>query len=175
VEWTEFVIPNLSGRFLSQEIQMKRQTVMRIVLIIGVAAGMIVIGWIALWLANGVWPVSGPTGDNIPPNIQKVTPVDGSLVAKAQGYCMNFLFRVGDGMGPDPVSRINAYLDGANITSNIDGMVDLMYPPITGTLCYKSDKSSNSLLRGWHTAKVIYTDVKNKRFVYTWRFRVGNE
>ena len=154
---------------------MKRHTVTRVTLIMGRIAGILVFGWITLWLAKGEESASGPTGDTLPSNIQKVNPVDGALVAETKGFCVWFLFREGNGMGPDPVSKIKVYLDGANITSQVDVWVDLISPPTYGRLCYDRGQSSNNLLPGWHTAKVIYSDIKYKTFVYTWRFLVGTE
>ena len=154
---------------------MKHLTVMRLAIIIGGIAGILAVSWIALWIANGGWPASGPTGDTLPPNIQKVFPADGALVAEARGYCVWFLFQEGNGMGADPINKINAYLDGVNITSEVDDWVDLMSPPIHGRFCYDRSQPGDNLLPGWHTAKVVYSDLKYKKFDYIWRFRVGNE
>lgn len=154
---------------------MKRLATKRVALIIGGIAGIIAIGWIVLWLTNGGWPASGPTGDTLPSNIQEVTPADGALAAETKGYCVWFLFREGNGMGPDPINKIKFYLDGVNITSSVDAWVDLISPPIHGRFCYDHSKSGSDLSPGWHTAKVIYSDLKFKISVYTWRFRVGNE
>lgn len=154
---------------------MSRHTMMKMGLIIGVMAGILVISWLGLWLANGGWPASGPTGDTLPPNIQKVNPADGALVSETNGYCVWFLFHEGNGMGREPKNKVNAFLDGANITSSVEAWTDLISPPFHGRFCYDLSQSGNNLSPGWHTAKVIYSDLKFKIFVYTWRFRVGNE
>jgi len=62
---------------------MKHLTITRLALIIGGIVGILVVGWIAVWFANGGWPASESTGDTLPPNIQKVNPADGALVAIA--------------------------------------------------------------------------------------------
>lgn len=154
---------------------MKHHTFLKLALIIGGMVGIFVISWLGLWLANGGWPTSGPTGDDLPPNVQKVNPADGAFVAETNGYCVWFLFREGNGMGAKPKNKVNAFLDGVNITSSVEVWTDLISPPTHGRFCYNRGQPGNNLPPGWHTAKLIYTDLSFKIYVYTWRFRVGNE
>ncbi len=151
---------------------MKHLTVTRVALIIGGIAGMLVIGWIASWFANGGWPASGPTGYVLPPHIQKVSPADGEAVIASRGFCVDFFFQAENGMGHDPERTLRFFLDGINVTKKVHGLVTLDYPPSGGSLCYNPDAP---LSPGWHTVKVTYADSKKQKFEYIWRFQVKSE
>jgi hypothetical protein len=161
-----------ADRYRSQKPLMKNLTIKRVVLIIGGVAGIIVIGWIISWLANGGWPSSGPTGDVLPPHILRVMPADGEIVTDFQSFCVDFSFQEGNGLGHRPERTIRYFLDGINVTNKLHGLVTLDSPPSGGIYCYKSD---TPLPPGWHTAKVTYADSTNQKFGYTWRFQVKKE
>jgi hypothetical protein len=141
-------------------------------LIIAGIAGMLVIGWIALWLANGGRPASGPAGYVLPPHIQKVNPADGETVIAPRGFCVDFFFQAENGMGFDPERTLRFFLDGINVTKKVHGVVTLDYPPSGGSLCYNPDTPFSP---GWHTVKVNYTDSQNQKFEYIWRFQVKSK
>jgi hypothetical protein len=138
-------------------------------IIIGGIAGVLALGWITSWLANGGWPASGPTGDLLPLHIRRVNPMDGAVVTEAHGFCVQFLFQEGNGMGHNPDRTIRFFLDGRNVTKKMNGLFTTDFPPSLGTLCYKSDVPLNS---GWHTIKVTYADSTKQKFKYAWRFEV---
>ena len=153
---------------------MKRRSVTRIVLIVVVVVGILVIGWIALWLINGGWPASGPAGNVLPPHIRSTSPVDGEEVAASayKGFCLDFYFRAGNGMGVAPTRRIRSFLDGFNVTKKMDGFLTSDHPISSGVLCVGTD---TPLSPGWHTAKVTYSDITKQKFGYTWRFKIIDE
>ena len=148
---------------------MKHRVLRKVALIIGGIAGLIALGWIALWLANGGWPASGPTGDVLPPHIYRVSPKDGEVVTETRGFCIEFHFQEGNGMGYAPIQSVRFFLDGINVTKRVNGLLTLDYPPSGGSLCYTADIPLSS---GWHTVKVTYNDSINQKFEYTWRFQI---
>lgn len=151
---------------------MMKCTITRVVLIIGGIIGMLAIGWLALWLLNGGWPAIGPTGYVLPPHIQDVSPADGETVTAPRGFCVDFFFRAGNGMGHAPMRTVRFFLDGINVTQNVHGFVTLDYPPSGGSFCSNPDAL---LSPGWHTVKVTYTDSTKQKFAYTWRFQEKKE
>ena len=148
---------------------MKRITLARVAIIIGGAVGMLSIGWLILWLVNGGWPASGPTGNILPIHIHQVSPKDGEVVTETYGFCVEFQFQEGQGMGHNPTRTIRFFMDGINITQKMNGIVTLDYPPSLGSLCYQSEIP---LYSGWHTAKVTYIDSTKQKLEYIWRFQV---
>jgi len=105
----------------------------------------------------------------LPPHIDYTKPSDGSTVSKIQSVCAGFSFREGNGFGRRPVERIRFYLDGRDVTDRVDALITLNTPPSAGLVCSKFRKP---LSPGWHTAKVVYRDLKEIRFEYSWRFIV---
>ena len=152
---------------------MKPKISKRTVIWVGVFAASLLIFWIMAVLINGNnLKIKGPTGDRLPPHIEQVSPSDGEDITEWEGYCVHFLFTVGNGMGKNPESKIAAYLDGDNITTSLTGVISLDSPPSYGNYCYNSNVKISP---GWHTAKVIYSDIKNRKFSYTWRILVNSE
>jgi hypothetical protein len=116
-----------------------------------------------------VTQATGPTGEELPPHIDYTDPADGSTVSEVQAVCARFSFQEGNGLGKRaPEEQIAFYLDGRNVTDKMDGLLSLDIPRSYGLLCYKSE---GPLPAGWHTAKVVYRDVKGTRFEYSWRFK----
>jgi hypothetical protein len=138
-------------------------------IIIGGIAGILALGWMASWLANGGLPARGPTGDVLPPHIMRVRPADGETVTDFQYFCVDFSFQEGNGLGHQPERTIRYFLDGINVTRKMHGLITLDYPPSGGVFCYKPDMP---LAAGWHTVKITYFDQTNQRFKYSWRFEV---
>jgi len=130
-----------------------------------------VLGWGIQWVINGGWPGSGPVGESTPPHIQYVTPADGIIVSDSFGFCVNFNYETGYGLGDNPQDVIRYYLDGINVTEHVNDIVTLEYgyPDPIGEPCYNSSKLLRS---GWYTAKVKYQDTEGNPFEYTWRFGV---
>ena len=152
---------------------MKPKLTKTIVVSIGVLAGIFLVGLAIVWLITGNYSQSeGPTRDRKPPHIRQVSPADGEEVTEWRGYCVHFLFRVGTGMGKNPKNKINAYLDGEDITASITGVISLDSPPSYANYCFNT---STTLLPGWHTAKVTYSDNISNNFSYTWRILVNSE
>jgi hypothetical protein len=147
----------------------KEFLVPRAVIIVGVIGAAIFFIWLGSWLANGGLPASGPTGNLLPPHVQRVTPADGEMIKNPGGICINFLFQAGRGMGYDPKRTVQMFLDGINVSKGLNGLITLDNPPSYGSLCYKPYAP---LSAKWHTAKVIYSDISNTRFQYTWRFLI---
>lgn len=148
---------------------MNRRNLVNAIVIIAVLASIIIMLGVARWLLNGGWPSTGPTGDTLPPNMQKVNPFDGETVTETNSVCVYFDFRAGQGMGSDPEKTIRFFYNGYNVTNKVDGLIALNQPPSLGVLCYKPGRP---LLSGWHTFKVTYKDIANKSFSYIWRFQV---
>ena len=125
------------------------------------------------WIANGGWPGSGPIGGKLPAHIEYVKPADGEVVAEANGFCVHFNYQVAGGMDEDKRYAMRFYMDGINVSKQIQDIVMLEYgyPSPVGEPCFHRLE----LLRtGWHTAKVKYLDNLENPFEYTWRFYVVN-
>jgi hypothetical protein len=148
---------------------MDRRVIKVVGVILGLAIGVFLLITALLWLTNGGWTVASPTGDKLPPHIQKVNPADGELVTGAKSFCVHFDFLAGNGMGLTPEKSMHFFYDGNDVTDKIDGLVTLDYPPSTASLCYMPGTTLSS---GWHTAKVTYKDITNKPFSYVWRFQI---
>lgn len=119
-----------------------------------------------LWPGDpGYWPYRR----RVAPHIDYTDPADGSTVSEVQAVCAGFSFQEGNGLGERaPEERITFYLDDKNVTDKVDGLLSLDVPRSYGLLCYKSGRPLPS---GWHTAQVVYRDVKGTRFEYSWRFK----
>jgi hypothetical protein len=134
-----------------------------------ISIGSLLLIAILIWLGNGGWPATGPTGDVFPPHIYKVFPIDGQVNSNVKSICASFQFTADKGMGIRPTDTIWFFYDGLYVGPDLDGMLTLDDPVSLGTLCFRS---KNYLYLGWHTAKVIYQDTANQFFSYTWRFKI---
>jgi hypothetical protein len=141
----------------------------RIIILFIIFLGLFLVWQLVLWLMNGGEPVNQASGEKMPIHIMKVSPIDGELATSPRGYCVDFNFRAGNGMGNAPEKSIHYFFDGIDVTSQTDGLVTLNIPPSAGSICYKP---GIQLSEGWHSAKVSYFDVKGKSFQYLWRFQV---
>ena len=119
------------------------------------------------WFANGGWPASGPTGEALPAHIRGVTPSDGKRDIQPQGFCVQFYFAAGNGLGEKAQSAIRYYLDGREVSSHMFEAVELEYPISQKEPCYRAEEP---LRNGWHTLKVRYEDNRGQPFEYTWLF-----
>ena len=152
---------------------MKTGIAKKIVTIVVVLAGILLVSGIALWQIFGdISQTEGPTRDRKPLHIGRVNPEDGEKITEWRGYCVLFHFQKGIGMGHNPESKINAYLDDEDITASLTGAVSLDFPPSYGSYCYTSSVKQSP---GWHTARISYSNKINIRFSYTWRFFIDSE
>ena len=162
-------LPFFAG-YRSYDQNMNRKHINRLLTILMILIGIFLILLFSLWLMNGGWSINKASGEKVPINIRKVVPYDGELVTSPHGYCLNFDFRAGNGMGDNPVKSVRFFYDGIDVTQQTNGLITLDIPPSGGSLCYKPDAQ---LSEGWHTAKVTYTDVTGESFSYLWRFQVA--
>ena len=137
------------------------------VLVITIVVG--AAGWfIVPWLVHGGWPASCPTGDSLPPHIAQVDPPDGAQVSWASSVCVGLLDQRVDALACDPSKEVRLYIDGVNRASRKGALINIGDPG-PYQWCYSSNQS---LLIGWHTAKVIYSNIKGDKIQYMWRFQV---
>ncbi len=141
----------------------------RLIILLMVPIGFFLLCLLVLWIMNGGWPITEASGEKKPIHIMKVEPSDGEFVTSARGYCVNFDFRAGNGMGQTPEKSVHYFFDGIDVTHQTDGLINLDIPPSGGLFCYKS---SIQVPKGWHTAKVTYKDMTGEVFSYLWRFQV---
>jgi hypothetical protein len=120
------------------------------------------------WAIHGGWPARCPTGESLPPNIAQVNPPDGAQVSRASSVCVDLLNQADDVLGKNPWERARFYMDGVNVASKLRGGL-LNIGEDSSPMCYEVYWS---LPVGWHTAQVIYGDIKGQKFQYTWRFQV---
>ncbi len=123
-------------------------------------------------------PHEGPTtsGQARPPHITSVHPAEGSTVDQAtlrrDGIGAGFGFRAGNGLGLDPASRVQIYLDGAQVNASswpgqFAWTTTADIPPSNGGLTLGVEKPFPT---GKHKVVVRYTDTKDQAFFYTWEF-----
>lgn len=145
----------------------------RLILAIGAAIILSLILWRgSTFVGHGGLPSSGPTGDILPPHIQYVNPADGDSVVTSHGFCVQFNYQAGRGLGDNPQTAIRFYIDGVNVTDSMFELVELEYPDPLGEPCFRQ---SEPLSTRWHTIMVSYTDRTGEEFNYSWRFQVVGE
>jgi hypothetical protein len=145
-----------------------KKTLLTITILIVIA----ILAWFGYtFIAHGGWPNAGPTGDQLPLHIEYVVPADGQVVGDSQGFCVHINYLAGLGLGYEPQQRIRYYLDGFNVTKHVRDLTVLEYgyPAPEGEPCYRRDKP---LSTGWHTVKIVYTDIGEHEFSYLWRFQI---
>jgi hypothetical protein len=123
---------------------------------------------VSSWAIHGGWPAQGPSGKTLPLHIAQVNPPDGAQLSRASSVCIDLLMQAGNGLGKNPWERARFYMDGVELTSKLRGGL-LNIGEDHSPMCYEVYWS---LPIGWHTAQVIYKDVKGQKFQYTWRFQV---
>lgn len=123
------------------------------------------------WFSYGGWPSSGPVNDPLPAHILYVTPEDGETINESFGFCVHFNFVADQGMGDEPHKAIRYFMDGNEVTANVEDIAYLEYgyPSPIGEPCYRSHEPLKS---GWHNVKVKYSDASGQLFEYRWRFEI---
>ncbi|PKO20871.1 MAG: hypothetical protein CVU38_17800 [Chloroflexi bacterium HGW-Chloroflexi-1] len=130
---------------------------------------MILVILIGLLVAVGCQS-TGPTGEKVLLHLNDISPPDGATVSETHSVCLSFLLREGNSLDHTREGWMKLYLDGRNVTGETEGLITLNEPPSGGRFCYGAERP---LSPGWHTAKVVYWDVKGVRFEYRWRFQVA--
>lgn len=120
------------------------------------------------WIRHGGWPVSSPSGDALPPNVQYVSPADGQFVNNSHGFCVGLNFSLGNRVDEEEKSKIKFYLDGVNISEHMHEPVELEYPTGVFEPCFRRE---DPLKSGWHSAVLQYSDSKKITYRYTWNFQ----
>ena len=138
------------------------------VIVVIVVCGLI-LAWLVPWIYHGGLPLSGPTGDHLPPHILFVKPNDGDAVLGTNGFCVHFNYVVGHGVEDEQRMATRYYLDGRNVSRFVvdTSTTEYGYPDPVGEPCLWRE---NPLKPGWHSAKVNYGDTEGDEFSYSWRF-----
>jgi hypothetical protein len=118
-------------------------------------------------------------GAPFPPHITAVKPADGASVTnddlfvgqsdRGGGICVSFRFQAGSGLGDDPTSRVQLFLNNEEVTGSLQWITTEDYPPSQGGGCYTPPRT---LPAGPHLVTVAYSDLAGQEFEYAWRFTV---
>jgi hypothetical protein len=129
--------------------------------------GVLAVTLVAATCADG----TGPTGEPPPPHVRAVRPADGQQVQAAEldEVCISFLFQAGQGLGETPQQRITVFFNGGDVTREVRWTTTRDVPTSEGAGCFSPPVPLHD---GWHTARVVYSDLADRQFQYEWRFRV---
>ncbi len=121
---------------------------------------------------------SGPTGNQLPPNITSVSPPDGAIISReellSQGITANFDFQIGKGMGAFPTNLVRFYINENDETINLHWTITKDNPPSSGSFYYEP---GHSISTGWKTLKIWYwnmvgDDPSDHHYEYIWRIKI---